>query len=475
MNFRFLSDPTAETRSTIISVPVNNIVDNLSWTKGNHTFEFGVNWRLIHQNHSSDGISWNGATTNPFWLGGNPPDPSTIGLPSVGGSFSNSYEIAFANLTGTVPQITDNYNYKLTSPTAGTVLAEGAFIDRHFKANEFEWYVQDSWRIQPNVTITFGIRHTLLQTPYETAGQEVAPTIDTHTWYLQRETAAQSGQVYEPDLMFSPAGNHYNKPGYWPMPKDNFAPRLAVAYSPDTKTSIRAGAGIYFDHYGEALVNNFDQNGSFGMSSSLSNPAGVYGIEGNAKHPPSPRFLGRTTLPNISVGATAASTISFPYLYPQGAFAITWGLDSKIKTPYSETFDLSIQRELPGGFTIEGTYTGRLGRHLLQQLDLAEPVDYVDPAGGGDYYAAGTQALARCRPEQRSRRPHLRQQREPNGLTGRRSIYPVLRGCLSLHGGRTTTLARARPRRFTTTNGLPIAPNMAPPRRSPTSTSTAST
>ena len=31
------------------------------------------------------------------------------------------------------------------------------------------------------------------------------------------------------------------------------------------------------------------------------------------------------------------------------------------------------------------------GRHLLQQLDLAEPVDYVDPSGGGDYYAAGSQ------------------------------------------------------------------------------------
>jgi hypothetical protein len=54
-------------------------------------------------------------------------------------------------------------------------------------------------------------------------------------------------------------------------------------------------------------------------------------------------------------------------------------------------FDFSVQRELPGGFTLETAYVGRLGRHLLQQLDMAEPVDYVDPAGGGDYYAAGRQ------------------------------------------------------------------------------------
>ena len=390
VDFRFISSPTAETRSTKFSVPVNNLVDNLSWTKGNHTLEFGANWRLIHQNHSSDAISWNGASTNPYWLGGNPPDTSTIGQPSVGGSFSNSYEIAFANLVGTVPSLTDNFNYKLTSATAGSLIPEGNSINRHFSSNEFEWFAQDAWRVKPNLTITFGIRHTLLQTPYETAGQEVAPTVDTDAWYLKRESEALKGQIYEPDLSFSPAGNHWGKPNYWPMQKGDIAPRLAIAWAPDSKTSIRAGAGIFYDHYGQALIYNFDQNGSFGMSSSLTNPAGIYGIEGNAKHPPAPRFMGRSTLPPISVGASAATSISFPYLYPQNSFAITWGLDNKIKTPYSETFDLSVQRQF-AGFTFEGTYTGRLGRHLLEQLDLAEPVDYVDPGGGGDYYANATQ------------------------------------------------------------------------------------
>jgi hypothetical protein len=52
--------------------------------------------------------------------------------------------------------------------------------------------------------------------------------------------------------------------------------------------------------------------------------------------------------------------------------------------------DFSVQRELPGGFTLEAAYVGRLGHHLLQSLDLAEPTDFNDPNGGGDYYAAGT-------------------------------------------------------------------------------------
>jgi len=400
IDFRFLDAATAETRNSITSVPVNNLVDNLSWTKGSHTFQFGANWRLVQQNHSGDGNSYNSATTNPYWFHGNAP-----GQGQVDSGFANSYEIAFANLVGAIPQVTDNFNYKLTSAASGTALAEGSYLQRHFKANEFEYYIQDSWRARPNLTVTFGIRHSLLQTPYETSGQEVTPTIDTHNWYLRRESAAQSGTIYEEDLNFSPAGNYYGKPGYWPMNKHDIAPRLAVAYSPNSKTSLRVGAGIYYDHYGEALVNTFSNEGSFGMSSSISNPAGVYGIEGtvpfcgtpgcNAQgtYPAAPRFNARQTLPPISLG-TLANTISFPYLYPQGNFSIQWGLDSKIKTPYSETFDVSVQRELPGGFTLEAAYVGRLGRHLLQQLDLSEPVDYVDPSGAGDYYAAG-RALSR--------------------------------------------------------------------------------
>ena len=390
VDFRFMDNTSAETRNSITSVPVQNIVDNLSFSKGKHTIQVGGNWRLIHQNHASDSTTWQGASSNPYWLGGNPPVPTDSGGNSlVADGFANSYEIAFANLVGTIPSLTNSYNYHVDSAASGSLLSDGATLTRAFKANEFEWYVQDAWRAAPNLTITFGVRHTILQTPYETKGQEVSPTIDTHTWFLQREAAAQAGQVYEPDLQFAPAGSYYNKPGFWPKSKDNFAPRLAIVYAPDPKTSIRAGAGIYYDHYGESLVNIFDQEGSFGISSSVTNPAGVYGIEGNAKHPPSPRFLGRNTLPDINNGG-AAQTQVYPFTAPVDNFAITWGLDSKIKTPYSETFDFSVQRELPGGFTLETAYVGRLGRHLLQSLDLAEPVDYVDPSGGGDYYTAGS-------------------------------------------------------------------------------------
>ena len=385
VDFRFLSTPTAETRTTIQSVPVTNIVDNFSWTRGKHTFQVGGNWRLIHQNRSSDANSYSSASTNPYWLGGNPPDPSTIGQPAVPGGFQNSYVIAYANLVGTVPYVGDQFNYKVSSPTSASLLADGTPIARHFKSNEYEYYLQDAWRATPKLILTFGLRQSFLQTPWETSGQQVAPTIDTHAWYQERESAALQSQIYEPTLYFAPTGPYYGKPGFWPKAKNNFAPRFALAYSINDKTTIRMGAGIYYDHYGEALVNAFDQHGAYGISSDIGNPAGTYNSES------SPRFTSRTSLP-FSNGS-APQTATFPYAPPSGlsGFAITWGLDSKLKTPYTEAFNLSVQHQFPKGFTLEADYVGNMGRHLIQSLDLSEPVDYVDPGGGGDYYSAGTQ------------------------------------------------------------------------------------
>jgi hypothetical protein len=381
VSFRFLSTPTAQTRTTIVSVPVNNIVDNLTFAKGRHSFQVGANWRQVHQNRSSDSNSYNSASSNPSWLSGHPPSPVSIGQPAVDGGFTQSYNQAYANIVGTIPSVTNQYNYAITSATAASLLADGAAIARHFKANEYETYIQDQWRALPNLTVTYGLRWTILQTPYETHGQQVTPTIDTHAWFTKRETAALAGQVYEPDLQFAPSGAYYGKPGYYPKSKNNIAPRLAINYAPNPKTSIRAGAGLYYDHFGEGLVNTFDQNGSYGISSSVTNPAGVQGYE------TAPRFTGRHTFP-FTNGAAAATT-TFPYTPAEGNFAITWGLDNHLKTPYVEAIDLAVQRELPGGFTIGAAYVGRLGRHLIQQQDLTEPVDYTDPAGGGDYYSAG--------------------------------------------------------------------------------------
>jgi hypothetical protein len=74
--------------------------------------------------------------------------------------------------------------------------------------------------------------------------------------------------------------------------------------------------------------------------------------------------------------------------------AIAWGIDDHLRTPYSHVVDLSLTRDLGHSFVLEATYTGRYAHHLLQEIDLSEPLDLVDPGSKTDYFAAA-QALSK--------------------------------------------------------------------------------
>jgi hypothetical protein len=390
-DFRYIASPTAETRSTIRSVPLNTIVDTLNYTKGNHSIQIGGTWRLIHNNSETNANSFDSGNTNPQGLTTKGlPSPTELGgaYPAVSGSFSSNYLNAYANLVGTTPVLTNNLNYKVDPGGAtGTQLAQGAFVVRNFVSNEFEYYLQDSWRATPKLTITYGLRHSILQVPYDKNGQSAAPTINTHDFFLQRAAAANVGQVYEPNLSFAPNGPVYGKPGYWSKQKLNIAPRVALAYALDSKTSLRAAGGMYYDHFGQGIVNAFNSFGSFGLATKLSSPLGQLTAEN------SPRFINRTTLPNLPL-SSGASTTNFPYTVPLNSFGISYGVDNALKTPYAEVFNVSVQRELPGGFTIEAAWVGRYGRHLLQQLDLATPTNFRDTKSGTTYFQAAQQLTA---------------------------------------------------------------------------------
>ena len=398
VNFSFLSGslntPTAQTRSTIVQVPSHNLIDDLSWSKGKHTLEVGANYRLIHSNLNSDALSYDSAATIGFDVTGSgfagtgqSFDPDAFGFPTVDGTFANSYNFAIANLAGIISQVTNQYNYKVSSDgTTGTLYAQGAFVPHSYKGNEFEYYVQDAWRVTPRLTLTFGLRHTLLQAPYEVQGQQVQTTVSLHDWFQTRAAKAATGVVDQPTLSFAPSGQARGLKPFWEMEKNNIAPRFAVAFAPDASTSIRAGFGMYYSHFGQGIVNSFSQYGSYGLQGAKQTPNDALTPD-NA-----PRYTGPHNIPNVN--GTIPNSISYPYTpstdpFASG-FATAIGLDDKVKTPYTLAADLSVQRQLPGGFTLEAAYVGRFGRHLMQQMDLAEPLDLVDPGSGQDFYTAAT-------------------------------------------------------------------------------------
>ncbi len=410
-HFRGLDDVQGFTNSVLTNVPVHNLVDDVSWTKGKHTFQFGGNLRIIGNNRTGNAQNISTADTNVFWLDhagiantGSSLDPGAFGYPAVDGSFGESYDFATAAVAGLLTETNKTYNQDKT----GHIFAPGEMITRNFKSTEVEMYAQDSWRVTPNLVLTGGLRYSLLQPPYEIHGNQVAPNVSFHDWFNQRAQAMLKGNTYHPTVSMNLSGQANGKQPYWGWDYKDFAPRFAFAYSPHAssgflhtlfggagKSSIRGGYGLYYDHFGEGIINSFDKNGSFGLTTQLVNPAGSQKVDCT------PRLAELTTLPpaNTSfcgqqvVGPPPAQfpgTVTPPGGTDAGSFAIYWGLDDKLKTPYSHVFDFSITRELSRNFVFEASYVGRLGHRLLQEEDLAMPLDIVDPASKMDYFAAAT-------------------------------------------------------------------------------------
>jgi hypothetical protein len=406
---RGLDNPGGQANDSYkVAVPVHNFVDDLSWTKGNHTFGFGANFRMIGNIKNSTLTSFSDAVTNASWLDVSgiankstsldpgAPQFASLNLPSIDTGFNNSYDYPVMALTGIISEVDKRYNFN----TSGTTLADGAPNLRHFLNHEFESYVQDSWRARKNLTITYGLRWTFLQPPYEVNGVQVAPTTSLNRWFSQRAQTQITGLPLNNPISFDLSGQANNGAPYWQDDFKNFAPRLALAYSPDFeqgflghlfggpgKTSIRIGAGMYFDHFGEGIVNTFDQDGSFGLSTLLTNTGGVQTVDGAPRMGSS---NGLFTLPSSLI--TPSPGASFPTQFPLTNFAVQWGLDDRLRTPYSYGLNLSIERELRHSFTIEAAYVGRIGHRLLQQEDLGQPRDIVDPLSHMDYFSA-TRAL----------------------------------------------------------------------------------
>ncbi len=424
VNFRGMDNIYGFTPTINTHVPVKNIVDDFTKVRGSHTFQFGGNYRQIDNLRASDEQNFFGALTNVYWLDTSAIagtfgslDPLSEGCgcyPAVYGTapgvsytsgFGASYDFAMAALAGLITQV--NANYELDKNL--NVIPQGELVPRHFRNHEYEFYGQDQWRVKPNFTLTYGLRYTILQPPYETTGTQVSPTISLHDWFNQRGIAASEGQVYNPAIGFQLSGQANGKQPYWGYDYKDVAPRLAFAFSPKAddgfsrrlwggpgKTSIRVGYGIYFDHFGEGITNTFDREGSFGLTTAEVNPAGIQSVDQSA------RYTGLYNIPTASASGPligAPPTGPFPVFAPSGAttpggFALTWGLDDKLKTPYSHVIDFSVTRELPSNFVFEASYVLRMAHRLLQEEDLAEPTNLRDPQSNTTYFHAA-QALAR--------------------------------------------------------------------------------
>ena len=394
VTFRNLDNFDPITFTSTRETPTHNFVDELSWLKGTHNVKFGANLRFTRIPSTRDSGSYLSATANASWVNGvgrrySPGNafctsPGCNAVPVVSSAFQAGYADAWIPYLGVITQANLRANYR----SDGSQLPVGEPVPREYATDEYEFYVQDSWQVRPNLTVTAGVRYSLYSPPFEVNGQQVAPTISMGEWFAERERNMAQGipSTASPRVTFDLAGPANGKKGFYEWDKNNFAPRVAVVWSPGNgKTVVRAGYSKVFDRIGQGIALNFDENLAFGMSTSIGSPFG--GVD---ERNPAVRFTGINTMPPHMPAAPAGG---FPQTPPVRAGIITGSIDDTIKTPSAHTVSFAIGRQLGADFSIEAAYAGRFGRDLLVRRDIAMPLNLVDTRSGMDYFTAAQQMI----------------------------------------------------------------------------------
>ncbi|HEX4230796.1 MAG TPA: carboxypeptidase-like regulatory domain-containing protein [Bryobacteraceae bacterium] len=385
VTFDAIASPFATTKPLTAIVPNHDIEENLTWTHGPHTFLFGGSLHFTRTHRLSFANSYSGAETTPGWFLDN---ARYLLEPNVNPSTLSSYTDQMVNLLGLVSQGTADYNYDKN----GDLLPQGEGISRDFADNEYEFYLQDTWKVSRSFTVTAGAHINISPPLYEVNGYQTSTNIPLGQWFNDRGGLAEAGlpQSDVTPISFQLADSPGGRPLY--PTQRHIAPRIGFAYSPQGdsgwakrlfggagKTSIRAGFGIYYDTFGQSLIRLADAT-SLGFSTTLQNP-------GTQTYQTVQRYISPTQIPaGLLPGAPAGG---FPQVAPDD-YAVTSGLDSDLTNPYSMNMDFSIGRDLDHGFHIETSYIGRLSRHSLIGDDVGMYTNMVDPQSGQTYFQAAT-------------------------------------------------------------------------------------
>jgi Carboxypeptidase regulatory-like domain len=266
-----------------------HVADTLAWSRGNHLFKTGFDTRLIRQNAFRD-VQARGTLTFAGAFTGSPLVDLLTGLPT------------FTTLA------------RLDNP-------------QRLRTASYAAFVQDSYRIRPNLTLSAGLRYDLISPPVDV--DDRASLYNPATGTIQTVgTGGLSRGGYDTD-------------------RSNWAPRLGAAWTVDAaETTIVRGA--YGIHY---------------IQSALAPSEGLY------FNAPYFDFTAYFTSPLGLVTLTDPFPAGFPIPTPNPAL----GIQPDLATPYLHEFNVTLQRQLGATRVAEVAYVGSRGRNLIASRDINQP------------------------------------------------------------------------------------------------------
>jgi hypothetical protein len=205
-----------------------------------------------------------------------------------------------------------------------------------FNSSQYAGYIQDDWKLLPNLTLNFGIRYDLQifhDNPYGTESLFV-PSVGKVVVFAKSYPAV-SNPLYIPDTVLAPSvGLPTSMFAYLGQAKTNVAPRFGFAYQVRPKTVLRGAVGQYYNLLPSSYV-----DGGFGNLPFVNNVTYT-----------------NSATPTITMNAPFAATASVP----ANPSTIT---QHKTTTPYTEQYNLAIEQQLPGEVSLRIGYVGQRTIH----------------------------------------------------------------------------------------------------------------
>lgn len=380
------------------SSPTRDFTNNLTWVKGNHSMTFGGQLKNIQT--ISDSVNPVRSTVTFGVLA----TQDTILVDPATGAFragtlpgANATEIAnaaalYATLTG-----------RISAFNAGTVYLEADGVyrqngSRHFEIEEETngLFAQDSWRVRPNFTLTYGVRWQ----------PQLGAKLNSQNYALLTDPSMVF-DVSGPGNLFSPGTLTGSVPTFrlnqlgeraFENDMNNFAPSVGVVWSPSFDGTMgkifgSGGSSVFRGGFSRAFV----REGTLTVENSLGlNPGGTFGnarsTAGNANNILTVGTLFRTPgNPNLTVPAFNATPV-FPRVVDPINDAV-FGFSPDFRSGYVDSWSFGYQRELDKNTVVEFRYVGNRGKDLQSQFRINE-VNAIENGFGAEFALAQQNLLA---------------------------------------------------------------------------------
>ena len=353
--------------------PVFNLSDTMTWQKGAHTFNFGFSW-YREQDHY-----WNPPAGFPnITLGLANGDPALqaftqSSVPNASFAQLSEAEQLYAVLTGRISNVGGQFAY---NPSTGTYAnSVGAYnLDELQKA--WGLFFQDSYRIKPNLTLNYGLRWDFTGDDHDLTGAYHGASPEaifgpSGVWNVFNP-GSLSGTM-NPTLNAS--GHQYHPWNVSPQPAIGiaWAPKFSEGWTGkllgEDRTVFRAGYSLRrFTEPQQYFWNNASDYGSFFYQNFYLN-ANSTGTAGTFQ--PGSLSLGNT-LPPYGYAPTQYQAVApeadYTFLYTVGVN----GIDPNIRQPYTQSWNVGIQRQLGKSTALEVRYNGSRTIHQWISLNTNE-------------------------------------------------------------------------------------------------------